>query len=148
MSAATRTRSAPVVFRGVGPRGNAARLLPGSIAYLGLLGILVTLGLEVRGLLGWALVLAPLSAYVGARLVIASRVAVEVDDERLRYEGSLPRDDVEVAVASIERARLEHGALVLTLADDTEHPLRELSPAASSALRAHLDALGVDVTPP
>ncbi|MBX3273954.1 MAG: hypothetical protein KF729_27060 [Sandaracinaceae bacterium] len=136
------------LFRGPDLAGALASVAGLALGYGGGLLALWVLGLAIRGWRGWALVLAPLVLFVGARLWAWRRVAVELDDEQLRYEGASTRDDFEVPLASIralytDRA-LEGAPLVLVLDGGGERVLSHLAPSRARALEAALVARGVE----
>ena len=139
------------LYRGPDLAGALASVARLALGYGGGLLALWVLGLAIRGWRGWALVLAPLVLFAGARLWAWRRVAVELDDERLRYEGVSTRDDFEVPLASIralypDRA-LEGAPLVLVLDGGGERVLHRLAPSRARALRAALVARGVEPLP-
>lgn len=137
----------PTVFRGVGITRGTVRLVSVATAYVGGFAVLWGLGLVVRDWQGWLLVGAPLIAVLAARLWAWRRVAVQVHDAALRYEGAVPTRDFEVELDAIRGVYFDRALpdrpLVLVLADGDERVCGELSPQAARALRAHLVELGV-----
>lgn len=137
----------PRVFRGIGLSRGAARMSALVITYAGGFAVLWGLGLVVRNWQGWALLAGPLAVLAAMQLMAWQRVSAEVGSGLVRYEGSSPQRDFEVAIDRISTtyfdAALPSCPLVLALDDGDERVCDELGPGAARALAAHLSELGV-----
>lgn len=135
------------MFRGVGVQRAATRLASLATAYVGAFAVLWGLGLVVRGWRGWLLLVTPLVAMVASRLWAWRRVAVEVGEGALRYEGALPGRDFEVSLEALEAfyfdRTLPGAPLVLVTRGGAERVCGELSAEAARALAHHLAGRGV-----
>ncbi|MEC7522212.1 MAG: hypothetical protein VYE22_20160 [Myxococcota bacterium] len=137
----------PVVFRGIGwPRG-ITRVASLVIVYVGGFAVLWGLGLVVRGWQGWILLTAPLALWVASRVWAWHRVAVEVTEDRLRYEGATPQRDFEVRLEELGAVYFDDmipgRPLVLVLSDGDERVCGELSRRAARAVAKHLIERGI-----